>query len=243
MIQIAIVEDEVRNAQLLQQFVGRYQKENGGEFHTTHFSDGKEFIEQLGQEWKLVLLDIEMPNINGIETAKQIRKVDKEVRIVFVTNISEYILDGYLYDASNYILKPLNYHEFYLKIGKLLELFKKKMNENIVVSNRSQWTKIPLQNILYFESQGHRIIIHTFDGNVESTTAGSLEEYEERLRQKGFYRCYKCYLVNLRNVVDIQEFCVLKDGTQLEIGRGKKKEFRRTLMNYVMGEINGNGTC
>ena len=50
-------------------------------------------------------------------------------------------------------------------------------------------------------------------------------------------------LVNLRNVVDIQEFCVLKDGTQLEIGRGKKKEFRRTLMNYVMGEINGNGTC
>lgn len=238
-IRIAIVEDEPKNAKLLQQFIMKYQKETNQIYHTILFEDGEAFVSQLDKKWDLILLDIEMPKLNGIEIAKRIREVDSESKIVFVTNIAEYAVDGYLYHASNYILKPLNYHEFYMKIGKLLRQFERQQEDSLAVSNRGEWLKLSLSKIYYIEAQGHRIIIHTADGNVESTSFGTLSEYEETLKGKGFYRCYKCYLVNLRNVYDIKETCELKDGTKLEIGRGKKKEFRRILMNFFMGETNG----
>lgn len=237
MIKIAIVEDEIKNMKQIQLFLQQIQQQKKTLCTVKTFMDGSEFVSQLEQQWDLILLDIEMPDLNGLETAKKIREVNQDTKIVFVTHMDEYAVEGYIYNASNYILKPLNEQEFFMKVGKIIEQIKQTSQDNIYLSNRDEMLKIPLSEVVYIEAQGHMITLHMENHiEVKSTSVGTLTQLEKTLSSKGFYRCYKSYIVNLRYVYDIKEQCLLQDGTLLEIGRGKKKEFRRILMNFLTGE-------
>ncbi len=237
MIKIAIVEDEIKNMKQIQLFLQQIQQQKKTLCTVKTFMDGSEFVSQLEQHWDLILLDIEMPDLNGLETAKKIREVNQDTKIVFVTHMAEYAVEGYIYNASNYILKPLNEQEFFMKVGKIIEQIKQTSQDNIYLSNRDEMLKIPLSEVVYIEAQGHMITLHMENHTeVKSTSVGTLTQLEKTLSPKGFYRCYKSYIVNLRYVYDIKEQCLLQDGTLLEIGRGKKKEFRRILMNFLTGE-------
>ena len=113
---IAIVEDEQTNANLLKEHLSRFAIENHTEINTSVFSTGVSFLNSYTPIWDLILMDIEMPHINGIETARKIRERDSEVLIMFITQMAQYAIDGYSVNAVDYVLKPVNYYAFSLKL-------------------------------------------------------------------------------------------------------------------------------
>lgn len=107
MIRIAIVEDEAAVRQQLEGYVQRYTRQYGTEFEVHLFEDGIEILDDYRPVYDLILLDVEMKHLDGMETAQRIRALDNEVNLIFITNMAQYAINGYAVGALDYVLKPV----------------------------------------------------------------------------------------------------------------------------------------
>lgn len=233
MIRILIAEDNTKCFQELSQFLADYSKETGRVFQITHYDNGEDLVEHYKPEYDLLLLDIEMPFINGMEAAGHIRNIDPEVVIIFVTNLAQYAIQGYSVNALDYILKPLNYFSFSQRLTRALRYVRKRENHYITVTVKGGPLKLEISSIYYIERQGNYLIIHTRDGVY--TVLATIQQMEDTLQDKGFLRCNRGYLVNLSHVTGIQDECAVVHGEKLLISRGRKKLFLDTLADFVGG--------
>ena len=129
MIRVLIAEDDLQCFRQLEQFLADYSGETGRVFQVTHYDNGEDLVEHYQPEFDLLLLDVDMPFLDGRTAAGHIRRVDPEVVIVFVTNLAQYAIQGYSVNALDYILKPLNYFSFAQRLTRALRYVKKRENE------------------------------------------------------------------------------------------------------------------
>lgn len=226
-MRIAIVEDEASAAQRLMDCMSRYENENGIHFYVNHYSSGMEFLEQWDQKADVVFMDVDMPGINGIETARRMREVSKDVVLIFVTNLAQYAIEGYSVDALDYVLKPVEYYAFKLKIVRVLEVVRRRKSTVITIPTERGAEYVRSEDLWYVEVQAHDVLYHTNHGTF--VTSGVLKRIEEELEPEGFYRCNYCYLVNLRHVGDVRGSNVMVGPDELQISRNRKKEFLQQL--------------
>lgn len=125
MIRIAIVEDEALYAEKLIEFLHRYEREEGEVFEITVYADGDQIVEKYKSQFDMILMDIEMKLMDGMTAAEEIRKVDSEVVIMFITNMTQYAIRGYAVDALDYILKPVSYFAFSQRISRAISRMKR----------------------------------------------------------------------------------------------------------------------
>lgn len=234
MISVAIVEDEAAYAQQLREFLVRYSQESGQEFEISIFSDGDEIVEGYKAQYDLILLDVEMKFMDGMTAAEEIRRVDPEVVIIFITNMAQYAIRGYAVDAMDYVLKPVSYFAFSQRLSRAIQRMKKRARRYMTISIKGGAQKLDIDKIYYVESQGHNLIFHTEQG--DHVTSGTMKDVEGKLEPLNFFRCNKGYLVNLEHVDGVQGGCALVDGQELLISRGRKNDFMEALANYV-GEV------
>ena len=121
MIRIAIVEDEAAVREQLTGYVQRYTRQYGTTFEVTEFSDGVEILDEYRPMYDIVLLDVEMKHLDGMETAQRIRELDKDVVLIFITNMAQYAIKGYAVGALDYVLKPVPYFAFSQQLQKAVE--------------------------------------------------------------------------------------------------------------------------
>ena len=121
MTRIAIVEDEAAVREQLAGYVQRYIRQYGTPFEVTEFADGMEILEDYRPQFDIIFLDIEMPELGGMDAAERIRTVDPDVVLVFVTNMAQYAIRGYEVDALDFVLKPVNYYQFSTKLARALQ--------------------------------------------------------------------------------------------------------------------------
>ncbi len=126
MIRIAIVEDEQNYIDKLSEYLNRYKKEYGEQLSVTVFHDGDEISSGYKAQFNIILMDIEMKFVNGMSAAEEIRKVDSEVTIIFITNTPQYAVRGYEVGALDYILKPVPYFTFSQKLNRAVQKIKKR---------------------------------------------------------------------------------------------------------------------
>ena len=179
MIKIAIVEDEAMYAKQLEEFLHQYEKENGEAFDITIYSDGDQIVNKYQSQYDIILMDVEMKFMDGMSAAEEIRKVDTEVVIIFITNMAQYAIRGYAVDALDYVLKPVSYFAFSQRLSRAIGRMKKRETKMIMVSMKGGTVRINIANIYYIESQGHTLILHTILGDYETT--GTMKEMEEKL--------------------------------------------------------------
>lgn len=230
-MKIAIVEDEQKSAELLLSYINRFQEETGNTFTTKHFKSGLEFMDT--SEWfDLVFMDIAMPHINGMETARDLRKNNSICSLIFVTNMAQYAIEGYEVSAMDFLLKPVEYFNFCLKLKKAVKLYESQQKHLISVPVEDGVMYLSTDDIYYIEVIAHSIIFHTNKQVVESRKS-TLKTYEQQLLDRGFVRCNYSYLVNLKYVTRSSGDVILVGGSELRISRNRKKSFMKALADYI----------
>ena len=106
---------------------------------------------------------------DGMSAAEEIRKIDTEVVIIFITNMAQYAIRGYAVDALDYVLKPVSYFAFSQRLNRAISRMKKRETKMIMVNIKGGTVRINIANIYYIESQGHTLILHTILGDYETT--------------------------------------------------------------------------
>lgn len=134
MYHVAIVEDENTFSDELQEYLKQYQEEKDVRFKISIFGDGAEILEDYQSVYDVILLDIEMPKVNGMEAAQRIREIDPDVVLVFITNMASYAIHGYEVGALDFVMKPLTYYTFSMKITRALKRVRKKEQQNILLT-------------------------------------------------------------------------------------------------------------
>lgn len=232
MIRIAIVEDEENYYNVLNGYISKYSNECNEVCQVKWFKDGMSFLEAFHSDYDIILMDIEMPVMDGIATARDIRKIDTAVLIMFITNMAQYAINGYEVDAFDYVVKPIDYYPFFIKLKRAERLIRENIGTSIILPFEDEDRRIPVKDILYIEVRSHTVTYYTYYGNVSIT--GSLSKIEKQLKNEYFTRCNSCYLVNLRHVTGLKDENVIIENTPLKISRPRKKEFMNQLSKYYL---------
>lgn len=231
MIRIAVVEDDKGYAEKLQKYLDRYQKESGKKLKIEYFEDGEDIAVEYKCNFDIILMDIEMQFMNGMTAAEKIREMDAEVVIIFITNTPQYAMKGYTVDALDYVLKPLAYFAFSQKIDRALNRLERRKKKYLSISIKGGMKKVEVAGIYYVEVRDHDLIYHTTTGDFE--TKGSMKDVEVSLEQENFFRCNKCYLVNLEHVDGISGSDLIVGNDIIQVSRSRKKELLNRLNDYM----------
>lgn len=241
MIRIAMIEDEKEAKDVLESYCERYAKEKGVNFQIAWFPRPLDYLAD-GSKFDLVFLDIELPDMSGMELAKRIRKTDADVVLVFVTNYSMFAVKGYEVDASDFIVKPVTYYDFCMKFGHALKHLAGGDEDGvrIAVKNNGAVKYISVENLFYAEVLRHKLVYHTAEGDFE--VRRTLKKAEEELAGNGFSRVNKYCIVNFRYVIGVKGYVLtLSTGlgtssrTEIMISHPRKKDFVKEL-NEWLGE-------
>jgi len=231
MINVAVVEDENRAAELLLSYFNAFTEKKGEKFRIVRFDNPINFLTGYKPKYDLVLMDIDLPDLNGLDTSRKLRELDKTVTLIFVTNLAQFAVKGYEVDAFDYIVKPVSYYDFAFKLDRALERIKSRNPTKIPIAVDGAVKCLTASEIHYVEVIGHKLIYHTADGVLETT--GSLKDLEQKLLNADFAKCNNCYLVNLCYVTSLQGFTVTVAGEELQVSHPRRKEFKRALNDYL----------
>ncbi len=237
-MKIAVVEDDKGDRDLLLSHIRKYGEEKSLGFVVDEFDNPVPFLNTFSNDYDIVFLDIKMPMMNGMDCAKEIRKKDSEVIIIFITSLAQYALIGYEVEALDYVIKPINYSEFVIKFSRAVSKARKNTGKTIVLSSKGNKTAIDENEIIYAESRGHKLYIKTVSHEYEIYE--SLSKFEQKLSPNLFAKCNSCYIVNLKYVIKIAGFDVTvgtpEGGTDvLQISQPKKKDFQKAFVKYKEG--------
>ncbi|WP_407271888.1 LytR/AlgR family response regulator transcription factor [Radiobacillus sp. PE A8.2] len=235
MLRVAIVEDDSNYRSEIKRYINQYALETHCEFDIIEFEDGADIVKDYKPDYDIILFDIELPSQNGIEAAREIRKSDKDVVIVFITNMAQYAIKGYSVDALDFILKPINYYTFKIRFARAIGRVKKTEIKQILINTKHSVKRLNIDEIYYVESQNRFLYYHTEDDVFSAR--GTMKSIEQELESFHFVRCNHWYLVNLKHVLEINGDNVLVGNNELEISRRNKTSFTRAFTNYIGGNL------
>lgn len=232
MINIAIVEDDLKYKKILLEFLKKYSREKLVDFEISQFSDGDGIVENYDCRFDLILMDIMMKFMDGMSAAEFIRKQDERVTIIFITNMVNYAVKGYQVGAFDYILKPITHFSLERSLDRALsKMNRDAANEYINITTSTGVQKVALKELFYIESDAHYLTFYTKRGDFR--TYMRMRDVENALSGLNFYRINKGIIVNLRYIDGVEENCCMINNNMLPISRGKKKEFME-ILNYYM---------
>ena len=195
-----------------------------------------------GKQFDIVFLDIQMEGTDGIETAKRLRERDEDTILIFITGIREYVFQAFDVAAFHYLLKPIEeekFREVFRRAGRELEKRKSKRRETVFIKTRNRSFSLEKDNILYIESRGKKVEIHTTGETIEAYA--SMNEMEGQLGES-FYRCHRGYLVNMAYVAEYDsESVTLNNGEYVYLAKEKYGEFVKAYMRYLRNGVNADG--
>lgn len=241
MFRIAICDDESLFTEELERLISGYMMEKGLVFKIDAYSSGEALV-NLGIEvmrYTVVFLDINMDKIDGIRTAEKIRKVSRDILIVFVTAYVNYSLEGYRLDAVRYLLK--SNANFQSTVNECMEAIMDKLNYSVAKKefDFKEGTKnISLERLLYIESKLHKLEFHVMeDDMMVYTTYGKLDTLEEELKEKGFIRIHQSYLVNKKYIENVKRYkVVMTNRVELSIPKVRYTYVKEQFILY-QGEV------
>lgn len=234
MVKIAIIEDSQIDREALKRTLQRFSTREGLEIVVDEFESAVQFFMKYQPVYDLIFMDIDMPQMNGMEAAQRLRRLDKRVLLVFVTNMAQYAIKGYEVDAIDFILKPIDEYSFALKLQRVLaRLPKNRIGSFLIHTDTLESIAIQTSSIKYVEVNGHYVIYHTCDGVYKQYA--TLKSVENRLGEGSFVKCNRCFLVNLSYVDSIQKDEVLIGKERLVISRPQKKAFLSAFSDYIGG--------
>lgn len=233
MKKIVICDDNTLQRQLLAEILEEYYRRNCEKLELLEYDNGEALIfdaEDEEYDVDLIFLDICMPGMDGIDTAKKLRELHCGAEIVFLTATADYALEGYEVQAAGYLVKPLNAR----KLNHLLRhIFWREHRKRIEIKCGKQYRYPYVSDIMYIESSNHKATIYLADGN-KINTIEKISTLKERIDDLHFLQCHQSYLVNMNYIADIQENVILRNGKEIPVSARRKRETIETYHRYFV---------
>lgn len=231
MLQITYAEDDPKTAALIREYLGKYNEEHGP-ITVTSYTNGAELVQKY-IPCDILMLDVDMPGMNGMDAAREIRKTDQDVAIVFLTNLPEFAIQGYEVNAFDFVLKPISYYALSLRLDRAVERLQSRATGRIILHLPGGMKMLSTDEIYYLETNNKTLSYHTASGVY--SLRGTLQQAEKELAPYHFARCNQCYLVNLNHVTDTGANTVTVHGEELVVSKRNKAAFLEALVAHVGG--------
>lgn len=227
---IAICDDEPDQLDLIASAVSAWSTQADYTCDVSMFASAESFLfaYEDNRSYDILLLDVEMQNITGIELAKRIRGDNSSAEIIFITSHFEFIGEGYEVDALHYLIKPISADKLTQVLNKAVKKLSAKP-PSVVISCEGETVRLYEPDILYVESFLHYIVIHTKDQ--EYRIKESISVFEDKLSDT-FYRIHRSYVVSLKYITRISRTSVMIGGTELPLSRGKYDDINRAFIEH-----------
>lgn len=223
MRKLVICDDGELDRSLLQTILQNCLNELGAAIEIVAYASGLALVEDVKEDELdigLLFLDIEMEDMNGIETAKQLRALNCRAPIVFLTSSKEYAFESYDVKAAGYLLKPFDPD----RLKQIIQhTIRTELPKRLAIRSDRKYRYLYLDEILYIESDKHTVTVHMKDGTVVNATE-KLNDIEKRIHNRKFLRCHQSYLVNMAYVSDVKDGFIMSDGSKVPMRvRGRKE--------------------
>jgi DNA-binding LytR/AlgR family response regulator len=227
---IAICDDEQNQIEYITSIVTSWSNHKGHSCEIRTFASAEAFLFEYEEDkaYDILLLDVEMKNMNGIELAKRIRKDNNRAEIIFITSHFEFVGEGYEVDALHYLIKPISVEKLTQVLTKAAEKLSVEP-PSVVISCEGETVKLYESDILYVESFLHYIVIHTKDN--EYKIKENISVFENKVSDV-FYRIHRSYLVSLKYITRISRTSVNIGNTELPLSRGKYDNINRAFIEH-----------
>ena len=243
MYHVLIVEDDDSAAETLVSYLERYALEYSLELNVSRLPSAVEFV-GTHRSCDLIFMDIDLPGVNGMEAAELLRTYDERTPLIFVTNLAQYAVRGYEVDAIDFIVKPVSYYNFSMRMDKAVRAMRRNERAYLSVATRAGVRVLPLADIIYVETLNHDLIYHLVGSDMDNPGAeplrvrGSLSKLEAELAGGPFLRISSGCIVNMDHIRSMQAGVVrLSNGETLYASRSKKRVALETFADYLGGSI------
>lgn len=236
-VKIIICDDSEEDIALLSSAISAYDPT----FEITTFTSGKMLVDEFMESQitaDILFLDIYMPGINGIETAKEIRMKNKELKIIFLSSSKEYYPEAFEVFAYNYIIKPFNKEQLYGVMNCALEEIRKASGNKILIQYKSAVHNVDCRDIQYIESQNKLLLFYFADGTTLKSY-GKLGEILEELPEQSFLRCHQSFIINLSHVTEMTENYSRVGQIMISISRKYGKHVKEQYYAYLFSHMGG----
>ena len=222
-------------AALLVSLVERYAAEHDVDASVEQMSNAFEFVE-LKRKYDLVLMDIGLPGISGMEAAEMLRTRDEETLLIFVTDLAQFAVKGYEVGALDFVVKPVNYQSLSMRLDRAVRILKRREHGSVFLVTKHGARVFPLASLTYVEVRGHNLEYHV-EGEQTIKIRGTLAKFEEEQGASSqFVRISNSCLVNADHIRSVNGNMVrMSNGDELPISRTKKKAALEALAAYFGG--------
>lgn len=237
MIKIAVCDDDQRFIGTVVTYLTQLKNKHQYELDIEEYSSGEELIADIekGIRFDLVYMDIEMKQIDGMDTAAYIREHDDKMLLVYISSHEEYIRKLFETEPFRFLSKPVSIEEFEKVFLKAVQKIHNQKQQCFYFQSGKNLMKVLARDILYFESSGRKVIVHTAKHEYEYYD--KLSEVEKKVSDLRFVRIHKAYLVNMDNIEAFQyERVALVDGTILSISEKNRPKIRSQFWEYCQRE-------
>ena len=235
MVTIAICDDEEIQRNLLKKLVEAWAAGRNHALRVSLFASGKELLEAWKKErCDIVLLDIQMPDMDGMDAARRLRETDGQTGIFFVTGYEDYLVQGYEVEAFRYLIKPVSEE----KLRAALDQFLKKRGGQkrvLMAETPDGVRRVDAEEICYMEAFAHSCELHTLSECITVKSGISALEKEAVRLGVPLFRCHRSYAVNIAQVRAIErEAALLSDGSRIPVSRRLYQELNRQFIDYFL---------
>ena len=231
MLSIAVCDDEVIECCNIARKIKDILEEMKIPCIIRQFRSGVELLQAL-ESFDIVFLDIIMQGLDGMKTAQIFREKASDKMLIFVSSSREYVFEAYDVEAFQYLLKPVDDRKLKRVLQKAILKTERRSQEFIIVSRERQKRKLFLDDIYYFEIKGRMVDVHGPEGIF--TYYEQIGELENKLRDKGFFRCHKSYLINLKYVDGYnRQEAILENGEAVVIAKRRYEEFCQEVLKVM----------
>ena len=230
MCKFAICDDEPADVVYLRSMIESWAKERGKIPVIREFPSAESFLFAYEEEkdFDILLLDIEMGAMSGVELAKKLRGRDRSVQIIFITGYMEYISEGYDVEALHYLLKPVAREKFLSVLDRAAR--RVQMRERaLILETSGEMLRIPFYEIEWIEVQKNYVTLHgREDYCVKRTLKGIRQELDER-----FFQIHRSYIVSIPGIYAIQDHeAILLNKNRIPISRKYFNTLQKKLVNW-----------
>ncbi|MGL5507674.1 MAG: LytR/AlgR family response regulator transcription factor [Paraclostridium sp.] len=224
MIKIALCDDEKQQRSIIKQYIHNTVKMQVDEYEILEYHSGDNLLKNYPMNMDILILDIQMDKLNGMETARRIREFDNNVEIIFITGLWEYVQQGYEVRAYRYLIKPVEYSDFKKQFELCVSEILKYKKNNIIVGYKGESNKISINDIFYVETEGRNTIIHTEKDSYKSNLG--INKIEKELDRNIFFRSHNSFLINLQHLTKIKQSSVSLGEVDIPVSRHRLKELK-----------------